>query len=394
MTQPGHTAARSSRDSTWVRRSTAASLYAIIAVGAGVAIMAELMPGDPRSVTLAALTVISAGAMAASVLTVVRRPKPRSATHPALLLAAALSTIAWAAAIAAPFAGWGWGFMLAVAGGIIASVLRARWAACVIAVTIGLLATGAVTAFRGISPAGPGAEAYVMLATLGMFVLLPTSAMWALRVVLRLETARQVATELAIAQERLRFATDLHDIQGHHLQVIALKSELAERLLEQDPERAADEVAQIRAIAREALEDTRAVVNDYRSVTLTVEARNAAAVLRSAAIDCEVALESTGLDPQLETLFAVALREATTNILRHSSATRAKIRLQFAAAGWELTVGNDGAGATKTGGTGLSGLRNRVAPFGGSVTAHRDGEWFEVIVSIPRPDVTPSEVNR
>lgn len=394
MTQPADTATQSSRDAVWVRRSTAVSLYAIIVVSAGVSIVAELMPRDPRSIILAALTVISAIAMILAVPAVVRSPKPRSARHPALLTAVVVAGVAWVVAIVPPFAGWGWAFMLTVSGGVLASILRARWAACTMLATVGVISTGAITAFTGTSTSETATAPFDILVTLAMFVLLPTSAMWALRVVLRLENARQVATELAIAQERLRFATDLHDIQGHHLQVIALKSELAERLLEQDRERAADEIAQIRAIAREALEDTRAVVNDYRSVTLAVEARNAAAVLRSAAIDCEVALETTGLDPELEALFAVALREATTNILRHSAATRATIRLEARAREWELVVGNDGAGATKTGGTGLGGLRNRVAPFGGSLATHRDGEWFELTVTIPAPALAPSEVNR
>lgn len=392
MTQPADPATRSSRDAVWVRRSTAVSLYAIIVVSAGVAIVAELIPSDPRSVILAVLTMISAVAMTLAVPAVVRRPKPRSARHPALLTAVVAAGVAWTVAIAPPFAGWGWAFILAVSGGLLASILRARWAACAILATASVISTGSITAFTGTSTSETATAPFEMLVTLAMFVVLPTSAMWALRVVLRLENARQVATELAIAQERLRFATDLHDIQGHHLQVIALKSELAERLLEQDRERAADEIAQIRVIAREALEDTRAVVNDYRSVTLTVEARNAAAVLRSAAIDCEVALETVGLEPSLETLFAVALREATTNILRHSTATHAAIRLQAVGGAWRLTVANDGAGTTKTSGTGLSGLRDRVAPLGGSVTSSRDGAWFELTVTIPA--LAPSEVNR
>ena len=239
-----------------------------------------------------------------------------------------------------------------------------------------------------VAPAGADDTAdLIVLGTLALFTLMPLSAVWALQVVLRLEHARQTSAELAVAKERLRFATDLHDIQGHNLQVIALKSELAERLLAARPEQAAREIADIRVIAQAALDDTRAVVNDYRTVTVAVEVRNAAAVLRSAGIRCEARIETPGMPTAIGAVFAVAIREAATNVLRHSRATEATIELVLADAGeYRLTVSNNAAGAVRLGGTGLSGLAHRVAAQNGTVVTTRTDDIFTLVVRVPTTD--------
>jgi two-component system sensor histidine kinase DesK len=111
--------------------------------------------------------------------------------------------------------------------------------------------------------------------------------LWGWEVAARLERARRLAAELAVADERLRFAADLHDIQGHHLQVIALKSELAARLADADPARAAAEMREVQRLSTEALQDTRAVVQGYRRTSLDEEITNATRVLAAAGIDAD-----------------------------------------------------------------------------------------------------------
>ncbi|MFC3276308.1 GNAT family N-acetyltransferase, partial [Agromyces mediolanus] len=127
-------------------------------------------------------------------------------------------------------------------------------------------------------------------------------------------------------QERLRFASDLHDIQGHHLQVISLKSELAERLLERDPERARALVHEVRLIAKEALEETRSLVAGYRQVAFDEELENAREVLAASGAVCTLRLGPVPSGHEVQRALGSVVREATTNILRHSEAG-SRIRL-------------------------------------------------------------------
>ncbi|MFI7054203.1 sensor histidine kinase [Streptosporangium canum] len=170
--------------------------------------------------------------------------------------------------------------------------------------------------------------------------------LWAWDVADRLDQARRLAAELAVKDERLRFAADLHDIQGHYLQVIALKSELAERLAEAAPVRAAAEMREVRRLAADALRDTRAVVQGYRRTTLEDEIANAAKVLAAAGIDAAVDHDraaGTGTLPEpARHILGLVMREATTNVLRHSRARRAHIAYDVEDGRARLRIGNDG----------------------------------------------------
>lgn len=344
-----------------------------------------------RAVTLMVATIAAVLVALAAIPLLLRAPDEATPRHPLVLVLLALSGAVWVLAVVPPFAGWGWAFTLAMAGGVLSCLVRGWWRATVIlgcwaaiglGGLIGVLATPrAAVAWR----AEAGAEA-VVISTLALVTLLPLSAVWVLQVVLRLEHARRLASDLAVAKERLRFATDLHDIQGHNLQVIALKSELAERLLPDRPERAGREIAEIRRIAQVALDDTRAVVNDYRTVTVAAEARNAAAVLRSAGIRCTARIETPDLPVALGAVFAVAIREAVTNVLRHSRATEATLELVRVAAEYRLTVTNNAAGVPRRDGTGLAGLAERVAAQRGTVETTREDDTFMLIVRAPVPD--------
>jgi two-component system sensor histidine kinase DesK len=378
-------------DLRMMRRSTVLTLGLVVLVGGFVQLLVGVnLPPTPRIILLAAFTLGAVAAALATIPLLLRVSGEAAPTHPLVLALLGLAGGAWLLAVPAPFAGWGWAFLFCLAGGVLSCLVRGWWKAAVVLGTyavvgggglIGILTSPALVR----APAGADDTAdLILLGTLAVFTLIPLSAVWALQVVLRLEHARQTAAELAVAKERLRFATDLHDIQGHNLQVIALKSELAERLLTARPEQAAREIADIRVIAQAALDDTRAVVNDYRTVTVAVEVRNAAAVLRSAGIRCEARIETPGMPTAIGAVFAVAIREAATNVLRHSRATEATIELVLADPGeYRLTVSNNAAGAVRRGGTGLAGLAHRVAAQHGTVETTRTDDTFTLVVRVP-----------
>lgn len=214
--------------------------------------------------------------------------------------------------------------------------------------------------------------------------------LWAWRVAGRLDRARRLEAELAVKDERLRFASDLHDIQGHHLQVIALKAELASRIAEVDPARAAGEMQEIRQLCADALRDTRAVVRGIRRTTLDEEIANATRVLAAAGIDARMNLEPTVSQEELSDstrqLLGLVMREATTNVLRHSQARHAEVDYLVSGEQALLRISNDqahehpGAGD----GTGLLGLSERLRSAGGELTWERDdGDRFVVTATLP-----------
>ncbi|OZB83353.1 histidine kinase [Microbacterium sp. 13-71-7] len=379
-------------DLRWVRGVSAATLALLVLIGCFLQLVLGVTSESGLRPTLLVTTTIAATILALAAIPLLLRPSGGALwRHPLLLALLALVGLTWALALIPPFGGWGWGFLLAIAGGMLGCVVGGWWRAVVIAGVLGAIALGgvsrSVTASASVAARTDidGANPFVIVSTLVLMAFMPLSTIWVLRVVLRLDQARQTASELAVATERLRFATDLHDIQGHHLQVIALKGELAERRLRSgEAALAAAELSDIRSIAQAALEDTRAVVNDYRTVTVAVEARNAAAVLQSAGIDCTARIETPDLPTDLGAVFAVAIREAATNILRHSTATKATLDLVRPTTDeYRLTITNNGSGAVRSGGTGIAGLRERVGAWDGTVSTRRHDDAFTLVVSIP-----------
>lgn len=231
-------------------------------------------------------------------------------------------------------------------------------------------------------------RAWLLVAYGAMLPVMVLTSLWWWEIVVRLDRHRSMAAELAVAQERLRFASDLHDIQGHHLQVIALKSELAERMLAIDPEAAREHIHETRLIAKQALEETRSLVAGYREVDLASELENAREVLAAAGADCDLTVGALPANPDVARTLALVVREATTNILRHSAATRASIRLASTAEGTTLEIDNNGVfPATDAPGhadsSGLAGLRDRVSALNGQLTTEADGDRFALRVFVP-----------
>jgi two-component system, NarL family, sensor histidine kinase DesK len=266
---------------------------------------------------------------------------------------------------------------------------RRRW--LLVAVAAAAVAVlGGIAALASGSEGGGWLEAMLLPpALLAITAATLLGILWGWEVAARLERARRLSAELAVADERLRFAADLHDIQGHHLQVIALKSELAARLVQTDPARAAMEMQEVQRLSTDALRDTRAVVQGYRRTSLDEEIANATRVLAAADIDARMQLDAaTDSDRLSETsrhLLGLVVREATTNVLRHSRAQRAEVDYRVTAGVAQLRMGNDGAGDQPgaASGSGLRALAERLAAVGGTLTWEQNGDRFVVAASLP-----------
>jgi two-component system, NarL family, sensor histidine kinase DesK len=197
-----------------------------------------------------------------------------------------------------------------------------------------------------------------------------------------LREARAELAELAVADERLRFSRDLHDLLGHDLSLIALKAELAGKLLPARVDDAAVEVEQIRELTRSALDQVREAVGGYRRPTLPSELAGAKVALEAAGIELRVDGPDGPLDPDVESVLAWAVREGATNAIRHSGARHAAITVRDAT----LEIADDGHGApqARPAGHGLTGLRERVQSIGGTVEAGAGpAGGFRLTVRVP-----------
>ena len=227
------------------------------------------------------------------------------------------------------------------------------------------------------------------------WLVLPTAAigLWAtafvrqVATVAELRSAREELARMAVGEERLRFARDLHDLLGHSLSLIALKSELAGRLLPDEPEKAEEEISDIEGVARQALGEVREAVAGYRSPSLDEELVGAAEMLGAAGIDCRIENEAGVLPKEIDGVLAWAVREGATNVIRHSRAKSCRIVLARGDGEVYAEITDDGQGKAKgeTSGSGLSGLAERVAGFGqgGFEAGPLRGGGFRLRVSLP-----------
>jgi two-component system sensor histidine kinase DesK len=183
----------------------------------------------------------------------------------------------------------------------------------------------------------------------------------------RLRRAQEEVERLAKTAERERIARDLHDVLGHTLSLITLKSELAAKLLERDPERAGREIREVERISREALREVRSAIAGYRSEGLQAEIARARLALDSAGVRLEYFVAAVELDPVPETVLALALRESVTNVVRHAGAGTCRITLEQTAEETRLEVQDDGRGGAAPEGIGLAAMRERVEGLGGTL---------------------------
>jgi two-component system sensor histidine kinase DesK len=226
----------------------------------------------------------------------------------------------------------------------------------------------------------------------------PGIAMWGVcTIILRrlvatvdeLREAREELARLAVAEERLRFGRDLHDLLGHTLSLVTIKSELAGRLLPVQGERAAAEIADIERASRQALREVREAVAGYRRPTLAAELAAARELLTAAGIAVQIDGASGPFPPEIDEVLAWTVREGATNVIRHSRAQHCEIRVTEDDAVVCAEVIDDGDAAspdvaTATAGTGLSGLAERVSEIDGRLEAGPDaGGGFHLQVLLP-----------
>jgi two-component system, NarL family, sensor histidine kinase DesK len=191
---------------------------------------------------------------------------------------------------------------------------------------------------------------------------------------------REENARLALADERNRFARDLHDILGHSLTVITVKAELANRLIDMDPDRARNELADLERLSRDALADVRRAVEGYRELTLPGELARAGMALSAAEIAAELPNTTDDVPTDRRELFAWAVREGITNVIRHSGAQRCTVVLGE----HEVEIRDDGRGTdVASAGNGLTGLRERAAALGGTVLTQSLHPGFSLKVVVP-----------
>ncbi|WP_330176067.1 histidine kinase [Streptomyces sp. NBC_01498] len=240
--------------------------------------------------------------------------------------------------------------------------------------------------------------------------MLVTAAILALsETVVELRSTRQELARAAVEEERLRFSRDLHDLLGHTLSVIVVKSEAARRLAPRDMDAALAQITDIESVGRQALTEIREAVTGYREGSLSTELDRARSALTAAGIEPVVRRSGPPLEPRTEVLLGWVVREAVTNALRHSGATRCEITVDGTPERVRLEITDDGRGVrsapsdgtddstdsgtnddarTGTGGrgTGLTGLTERLAAAGGSLeagSADRTGGGFRVTAVLP-----------
>jgi two-component system sensor histidine kinase DesK len=270
----------------------------------------------------------------------------------------ALSIGVFVALVGAAAFRWNWALLLIVGialGGVLIDATKAtRWAATInLALNVVIVGCAAVAIRQGISAH------------------------------LQLQAAREEVARLAVAEERLRFARDLHDLLGQSLAMIVLKSEVAARRLPPDAGGARDEIQEVVDVARKSLDEVREAVAGYRVPKLEEELTRAQSALRSAGIAASYENLAGRLTASEEAVLGWSLREAVTNVIRHSGARHCWIKLRREAGGVQLEVTDDGrqAGAVVAG-SGLRGVRERAEAMGGDATAEATPEGFQLRVRL------------
>jgi two-component system sensor histidine kinase DesK len=275
---------------------------------------------------------------------------------------------------------WGGLFVyVSVACGVTLPLRAASWAIPATAVVMYLIA---------LHNGRPGLDESLLLVFLIGFAMVGVGQL--VRTTIELRKARATVAHLAANEERLRLARDLHDLLGHSLSLITLKSELAGRMLPDHPDKAAQQVADIEQVSRQALVDVREAVTGYRRPRLAAELAGTQVALTAAGVTADVPAEPdlAGVPEESESALAWALREAVTNVVRHSGADRCLVQLTHRQTldgpVLELSVEDNGSGgAGVVPGNGLTGLTERLEKAGGSLEAGRVKHGFRLVARVP-----------
>jgi len=234
------------------------------------------------------------------------------------------------------------------------------WLAAAVIATVTLITTAEGQLLH--LPAAAWASMSLLTAFVGIGNLISALRIRATR---RLDLAQDQIEHLAKVAERERIARDLHDVLGHTLSVVVLKSELAGKLMGSDAGRARQEIGEVEQIARQALAEVREAIRGYRTEGLAVEIARARRTLDAAGVSLDCAAEGVRVEPSHDTVLSLVLREAVTNILRHAGATRCRLGLTADDRRTVLWVEDNGRGAAGREGNGIRGMRERVEALGG-----------------------------
>ena len=210
----------------------------------------------------------------------------------------------------------------------------------------------------------------------------------------KLRKANEEVENLAKVAERERIARDLHDVLGHTLSVITLKSELAGKLIDRDPERAGREIREVEQISRQALTDVRDAIRGYRSQGLAAELVQAKSTLETAGltVQCDAAT-TVKLPAMQESVLSLAVREAVTNVVRHARARTCRMRLEQQNGSCRLEIHDDGRGGSNGEGNGLRGMRERVEMLGGTLQRSTEA-GTTLTITLPLKDVALADEGR
>ncbi|MGY0059686.1 sensor histidine kinase [Streptomyces sp. LZ34] len=329
----------------------------------------------PRGLmALAAVLMVAGLGVVVALLTLADQPRDRTA----VVTAATLSTLPFSIA---------WSLLLSIRA---FTLVHAGLGAALFGATAAL----GVDSFMSVA----SVAAVFLMASLSLFSV--RSSTWVLVVMWELDASREVQARLAVAEERLRFGRDLHDVMGRNLAVIALKSELAVHLARRGRPEAAEQMVEVQRIAQESQREIRDVVRGYREADLQVELAGARSVLRAARVDCRVDYripdegEGAELPAAVRSALGWVVREGTTNVLRHAEAARCTVRVRMgrAADGARtavLVMENDGVSeagprVSGTSGNGLKGLRERLVPLGGTLwSGPGEGGTYRLRAELP-----------
>ncbi|HYW25691.1 MAG TPA: sensor histidine kinase [Terriglobales bacterium] len=305
------------------------------------------------------------------------RVRPWAAARGGELALIALTTFATLLVLADPGRWWPLPAYLAAVAGALSPPRRA--AIGVAGVALIVVALGWINGQDALSVA----ESAVGLAVLGVVVLATTEL---ISTNVQLRAARAEIGRLAVSDERLRFARDLHDVLGQSLSLIVLKAGLSVRLAEAGDERAHAEMADVEQVALDALQQVRDVVVAYRQPSLDDELRASSRLLEAAGIRCVLHGTVEAAPPAVDTALGWAVREGVTNVVRHSGARCCTIAVQRQPDAVRLEIADDGrsaAAAIGAEGNGLRGLRERLVALSGELTARSSPAGFVLTVTIP-----------
>ncbi|MGA2019563.1 MAG: sensor histidine kinase, partial [Candidatus Sulfotelmatobacter sp.] len=205
----------------------------------------------------------------------------------------------------------------------------------------------------------------------------------------KLIRAQEEIEHLATVAERERIARDLHDVLGHTLSVIILKSELAGKLMDRDPQRAGNEIREVEQISRQALSEVRDAIRGYRSKGLSAEFAQAKSTLETAGVAVQCDVVKIPLPALQEGVLSMAVREAVTNVVRHAQARTCRLRLEQQNGSCRLEIEDDGRGGFAGEGNGLRGMRERVQMLGGTLSCESQA-GTKLTITLPLKEVTPA----